>query len=189
MIDLSAINANQVIPGLWQGAAPQPGSYPVDILVLSAQSYQPAADQFPGVQVLRVPLRDVEKLPDQETLQTAIKVAAQVAEAIRNGKKVLVTCQKGWNRSGFIDGLVLRILGASPDDTVRLLRAARGSDALSNPVFEAYVRAFQPPKQPTTSWVGPIIFAAVITTGLGLLWFSRRTQPSRRVVRPQVTDV
>jgi predicted protein tyrosine phosphatase len=55
------------------------------------------------------------------------------------GKKVLIRCQAGINRSGLVTALVLIREGHSPADAVRLIRDNRCEAALSNSRFEEYL--------------------------------------------------
>lgn len=57
----------------------------------------------------------------------------------KNGKKVLVRCQAGINRSGLVTALVLIRDGYSPEDAIRLIRDNRCEAALSNSRFEAWL--------------------------------------------------
>ena len=54
----------------------------------------------------------------------------------RAGKKVLIRCQAGINRSGLVTALVLIREGHSPEDAIRLIRDNRCEAALSNSHFE-----------------------------------------------------
>jgi Dual specificity phosphatase, catalytic domain len=51
------------------------------------------------------------------------------------GKRVLVRCQAGWNRSGLITALVLLLDGKTPDEAIKLLRERRSPNALCNQDF------------------------------------------------------
>jgi hypothetical protein len=51
------------------------------------------------------------------------------------GKKVLIRCQAGWNRSGLITALVLIREGYSAAEAIRLIRKQRSEFALCNPDF------------------------------------------------------
>lgn len=51
------------------------------------------------------------------------------------GKRVLVRCQAGWNRSGLIMALVLIREGYTPAEAIRLIRENRSPNALCNPDF------------------------------------------------------
>jgi protein-tyrosine phosphatase len=57
----------------------------------------------------------------------------------KSGKKVLVRCQAGINRSGLVTSLVLIRDGYSPEDAIRLIRENRCEAALSNSRFEAWL--------------------------------------------------
>lgn len=57
----------------------------------------------------------------------------------KGGKKVLIRCQAGINRSGLVTALVLIREGYSPEDAIRLIRDNRCEAALSNSLFEAWL--------------------------------------------------
>jgi protein-tyrosine phosphatase len=57
------------------------------------------------------------------------------------GKKVLVRCQAGINRSGLIMALVLIREGLSAEDAIELMREKRARSVLRNEVFERWLRA------------------------------------------------
>lgn len=63
----------------------------------------------------------------------------QAAGRWRDGGKVLIRCQAGYNRSGLMMALVLMRLGLTAEDAIELLRRRRGPDVLINRVFEQYV--------------------------------------------------
>ncbi len=129
-------NASEAIPRLWQGALVPPGRISgVDVLVLCAMEHQPHSAQLPGVRVMVVhaPLDDAK--PTLEEIITARQAAVHVARELRRGRRVLVTCAQGRNRSGLVTALALRYLGVTADEAIRLIRRARGANALSNPHF------------------------------------------------------
>jgi predicted protein tyrosine phosphatase len=55
------------------------------------------------------------------------------------GKKVLIRCQAGINRSGLVTALVLIRDGYAPADAIRLIRDKRCEAALSNSLFENWL--------------------------------------------------
>jgi len=129
-----------VAKNLIQGSAPSPLqkiSKTADVLVLCASQYQPPACLFPGVRVVRAGIRD--DVPTQKEIEIAMLAAYVVAQELHRGKRCLVTCMAGLNRSGLVSGLALRYLGWSGRDASRAVRAARGQHALSNPWFRAIV--------------------------------------------------
>lgn len=67
--------------------------------------------------------------------------AAKVVAAFDSaGKRVLVSCHMGLNRSGVVAALALVLEGASPDEAIESVRAARGPLALHNRAFIELVR-------------------------------------------------
>ncbi len=131
------IKADRVAPRLHQGSVPPRGravrAAGFDVLVLAAREYQPRGREFPGVRVLHAPLDDAE-LTATEVL-TYEAAAQAVAEAVREGKRVLVTCFAGLNRSGIITARALQHLRIPTDHAIRMVRKARGKSALCNDDF------------------------------------------------------
>ena len=126
------IEASEITKNLWQGSVPEPGKYVAeagfDVLVLSAREYQRSSIYYPGVQVLHAPNDDNERYPfTREKLKVALQTARSVAEAVNEGKNVLVTCAAGLNRSGLISALALHFLyGWSGAQCVKVVREKRG---------------------------------------------------------------
>lgn len=127
---------------LWQGPIPPKGDRvgrSFDVLVLCAAEYQPARQLFPGVEVLYAPLRDT--IPTPEEIVTWRRTAAAVAERLGRGKRVLVTCAAGLNRSGIVSAGALMLLGHAPGAATRGVRRARGTRALGNTYFVALLHS------------------------------------------------
>ena len=121
---------------LAQGARPPVGvRLPFDVIVLAAWEYQP---KMPGYEVMHVPLDDEFELPVTTEDHMRIQAAARaVARRVRAGRRVLVTCHQGRNRSGVIAGLALVELGMPRNQVVRRIRTLR--NGLTNPHFYAMV--------------------------------------------------
>ncbi len=133
--------------GLWVGAAPPPGDYSKDwdVIVFTAEEYQPAARLFPKVRVLHYPYDD-ESPPSQKDMDTAWTAAEEVAGHLRARSRVLVTCRMGRNRSALVAALALYIVSpASGADVCKLVREKRvdqtGTNALENRSFRELLRA------------------------------------------------
>lgn len=62
----------------------------------------------------------------------------------KQGKKVLIRCQAGWNRSGLITALVLIREGMKAQDAINLIRAKRSPHALCNTTFTQFLLAQDP---------------------------------------------
>jgi protein-tyrosine phosphatase len=56
------------------------------------------------------------------------------------GKRVLIRCAAGWNRSGIVMALVLIRDGYSVEDAINLIREKRCPEALCNTTFANWLR-------------------------------------------------
>lgn len=117
---------------LAQGAKPPTGArLPFDTIVLAAIEYQP---DLPGYEVLRAYLDDSGPPPTADERAQIRATAHAVAKRVRAGKRVLVTCVQGRNRSGVIAGLALVELGMPRAQAIYRFR-----NGLANPFFRAMV--------------------------------------------------
>lgn len=138
------MSASKVTDTLWIGGAPSVGpalGQEFDRLVLAAKEYQPDGELFPGLAVLQVPL-PTTKLTEEETA-SVIQAGRAVASWMRRGKRVLVTCAVGLNRSSVIAATGLMATGMSADEAIKKVRAARGHLALHNPHFVSLLQRLQ----------------------------------------------
>lgn len=117
---------------LAQGSKPPVGvSLPFEVIVLAAWEYQP---NMRGFETIHIPLDDDFETPVSSRDKSRIHaVAHTVAERVRNGGRVLVTCHQGRNRSGVISGLAMVELGVARKEAVRRIRTMR--NGLTNPHF------------------------------------------------------
>ena len=131
---------------LAQGSAPTNSDLrgAFDAVVLCARELQDLP--LYGVEVIHAPLDDDR--PSRAEVQIAWNAAKRVARRIRAGRRVLVTCAMGWNRSGLVTGLALIMLGLSADQAVHAIRKARGDMALSNPHFVKVLHAVRAMDRP-----------------------------------------
>lgn len=149
------MDATRVIPNLFIGSAPYPAdealSRNFDHVVLAAREYQPESRLFGQVPVLRIPFDDNPfAYPSLDEQREICKTASQVAQWVSQGRRVLVTCLAGHNRSGLIVVTALRKMypEVSPGIAVDHLRSVRGPRALSNKKFvdlilKDYCKRFQ----------------------------------------------
>lgn len=141
-IEAEPSSAWRVRENLWIGNAPPTKealrAAGFDCVVLMAQEYQPT-NCFFGVDTVHAPIDDAQL--NRVEAQLAMGAARDVIVKLRQGRRVLVTCMAGLNRSGLVCALALVFgNGMAPDDAVALLRAVRGPGALSNPHFVEFVR-------------------------------------------------
>lgn len=133
-------DATVIAPRLWIGSSPPTDrDLPkIDVLVLCAQEIQPEFPAFHGV-VFRCPIPDAEI--DALQLRLVAQTAVAAAGAIVRGRRVLVTCRTGLNRSALVVALALHQLTTmNAEEIVDHIRLQRGRDALSNRNFVAIIR-------------------------------------------------
>jgi len=138
----TALDASNITKRLWVGGRPPTDrDLPAfDTLVLCAREIQPDALDF-GRQVVRVPLPDA--LLSSDETRRALVGARSTAEALTAGKRVLVTCAAGLNRSALIASLALGfVTRMKPAEIVELMRRQRSEHALHNPHFVEIIRRF-----------------------------------------------
>jgi protein-tyrosine phosphatase len=105
------------------------------MVVLCAIEHQPPASAYPGIRVLHAPFDDASEPVDEATWETARQASREAAKQLLKGRRVLVTCHMGINRSGLVSALtLLRLTPMSGEDAVRTVQSRRPG-ALSNPYF------------------------------------------------------
>ena len=72
-------------------------------------------------------------------LADVCELAEMAAAAVRAGRKVLVRCRSGYNRSGLVVAQALADLGYKVDDAIFLVRYRRSKWALNNHLFVEYL--------------------------------------------------
>jgi protein-tyrosine phosphatase len=132
------------------------GSYPslkgaafqhADVLVLCAEEHQVPSLKAPaGKHIVRLGFDDDSYRPisakDAERFHMHAK---QLGAAALAGRKLMITCHMGLNRSGLITALTLMHgFRMSPSDAIKLIRARRSSDCLCNPMFERWLLNHDP---------------------------------------------
>jgi hypothetical protein len=134
--DRTFADYRQVYPNLFVGSAPIVLPLGFDVVVFAASEHQPEWGGGTGQTIVMLPLDDVK--PSRGAVAQVIRVATYLADVIgRSDRRVLVTCHQGLNRSAWVAGMTMRLLGVSFRSVVRRIRAARGPDALSNRWFLA----------------------------------------------------
>lgn len=132
-------DATPLTPNLFIGSAPLPDTRGFDVIVLCANEYQPEQGAFPHATLEHFPFDDRTDLTKEE-LKVPVKAARKVAEHIQAGRRVLVTCQMGRNRSALVSALALHFTTGRPGlacaNHVRKRRVdPTGARALSNQGF------------------------------------------------------
>ena len=145
---------DEIKPGLWLGGThdehdmrlvgnrnelPAIGPEEFDTVITMYAWAQPA-DWF--VKEIRFGIYDGD-MSDFETsaLHDIVKIAHNDWRA---GKKVLIRCQAGINRSGLVMALVLIRDGMSAAKAIQLMRDKRARSVLRNDTFEKWLMAIKP---------------------------------------------
>ncbi|MFD4655471.1 protein phosphatase [Kitasatospora sp. NPDC058444] len=136
---------NEIVPGLWMGGhhfTPPGGELELAVvgaefdLVVSLFT-RPGHGPAPGVEHI---VREVPDAPLAPGQLLAVQEAAELtAAAVRRGRRTLVRCHSGYNRSGLMVAQALVGLGFESGEAVRLVRERRSPWALNSPVFVDYL--------------------------------------------------
>ena len=139
---------DEVAPGLYQGDFPDGdvdwGRFD-DVISMTATVVPQVRLQADGLW-LQVPILD-----DEMTDPTGVRNAAlTAAERVGAGRRVLVHCWAGLNRSGVVTARALMAMGATATEAIAAVREARGPYALSNAAFVEwlYEEAGEPVPEP-----------------------------------------
>lgn len=144
---------NEIIPGLFMGGhAYDPiqkfSSVPRAVVVTDefdavVSLFRGAAVCGPSAGVPHIVYEindDKEHGLDSGDLFMVELVADLVADAVKAGKKVLVRCEAGYNRSGLVVAFALMKMGYRPDGAINLIREKRSRHALCNEHFVKYIQ-------------------------------------------------
>jgi hypothetical protein len=138
---------SEILPGLWQGGTHDfdtlefPKEYPIwksqrefdSVATLYAIAHPVGwgvAERRYGFPDSALSKRDIPEIHD---------IADWAHREWKAGKKVLIRCQAGWNRSGLITALVLIREGYKPEDAIALIRTHRSPHAPCNADFVRYL--------------------------------------------------
>lgn len=135
---------NEVAPGLFQGGHDVRSQSATACVVTDefdlVVSLTTRAGFGPDEGIEHVVLRLADAAIDPSTADRVDEVAGRVADAVRDGQRVLVRCAGGLNRSGLVVASALVRAGCTPDEAIAAVRAARGPWALTNPGFVVHLR-------------------------------------------------
>jgi len=133
-------SANRITGNLWVGAKPpvsdlftQQG---FDAIFFCAEEVPPQGD-YGGVDVYKISIPD-GKLDNSQQKQV-ITAASTVARLLQLGRKVLVTCALGVNRSALVAALALVMLGWDGEAAIKKIREKRTPSALFNQHFQKMI--------------------------------------------------
>ena len=132
------IDATRLAPNLWIGSKPPPGDvlakHGFHTVVLCAREWQPEG-LYRGVEVIPAGFHDDPDGLDTEDLETALWSSGVVAHRILSGRRCLVTCWQGRNRSGLVCALALTRAARIPPNVAGEIVRAQRPFSLTNPAF------------------------------------------------------
>lgn len=124
---------SEILPNLWQGGCVDGVKLPDDFdLVVSLYPWEKYA-LGPNTERVEIRAYDGADLPD------FYDIAGRIVDEYRQGKKILIHCQAGLNRSGLLAAMVLMRLDYSGSEAIALLRSTRSEMVLCNETFENYI--------------------------------------------------
>jgi protein-tyrosine phosphatase len=132
---------------LWHGGCPVDFSWVrtlgIDVVVdVADPDAYPPAEEIEGLTYLKCPLVDHDTLPDPELTLGLAELVAGLAGA---GRRVLVHCTFGRNRSGLLVTLVVRRLLGLPGAEALDYVQQRRDGAVNNETFAAWLRSLDAP--------------------------------------------
>ncbi len=120
---MKAVDSHRIAPKLHIGGHPPARlrEYGFDLVVLCALEDMRRRD----IQTIYVGLIDVEDPMEPAALDRALQAARQINDARRLGKRVLVTCQAGVNRSALVAAMALIQSGWTVSGAIERIRDRR----------------------------------------------------------------
>lgn len=135
------LDAGDALGSIYQGSMPDPDDVSTfDVLVLCAWENQ-ESNAYERLRVITAPGEDVWEWPvEQGDLARWQRAAITVADRVKQGDDVLVTCMAGLNRSGMVTAMALHHLtGWDGEKCVWWIQRRRES-ALFNPAFQRWLK-------------------------------------------------
>lgn len=136
---------DEIVPGLFIGGHVRqgPSGEPVPVVVGAEFDVVISLCRSDGHGPPDAVAHYCREIPDgpltEAQLADVSELAATAAGAVRAGRRVLVRCGSGYNRSGLVVVEALVHLGYRVDDAIFLVRYRRSKRALNNRLFVEYL--------------------------------------------------
>ena len=150
---MSYTDYDRIFGSLFMGSRPPEGAILArlgfQVVVLCADSFQPPSSAFPELlEVIHAPFHDAPGFGFKPAERLIAEDAGRrVAAHVRKGRKVLVSCEMGINRSGLVTAIALhRGTGMGGLEARKVIRSRRQvrPEALWNPHFVDYLQTIYP---------------------------------------------
>lgn len=128
---------SEIAPNLWQGGC-QDGLILPDFIdvVISLYPWEKYTLRREGIERFEIEMYDSL----DQSFEQVEKIAKMVNDYRYVGKKVLVHCQAGLNRSSLVAARALMLDGFDAEYAIHRLRERRSPACLCNPAFEKWLR-------------------------------------------------
>ena len=140
---------DEIYTNLYQGGAPTQMDElrrdKFDVIVFCATDFQPSANAYFPTDCIFCPFKDNDAGPSPAKLKEIYELADKISMMIMGGKKVLITCAAGLNRSGLLTALVInKLTGWGGAACINLVRSKRRIVAGMSPLYnQAFVKILQ----------------------------------------------
>ncbi|WP_026412623.1 protein-tyrosine phosphatase family protein [Actinomadura oligospora] len=136
---------DEIVPSLWMGGhfyrdaagsrvpVVVGGEFDLVVSLYAREGHGPGG----GVEHRRVEVPDGPLAAEQ--IAAVADAAESVARSVERGRRVLVRCHSGYNRSGLVVVHALTMLGYDTADAIFLVRYRRSKWALNNSLFVDYL--------------------------------------------------
>ena len=112
-----------------------------DVVIFVAAERAHKGETFPDVEVFRFGIKDDPHLPlTHAEIARAASAALTAATSAADGKRVLVCCQSGLDRSPFVAAFALQRAGIDPETAIATVKEKRPGSLVQNPRLEGLLR-------------------------------------------------
>lgn len=139
---------DEIVPNLWVGGHDYAmGWSRTSTEMLDAEGFQVVVSLYetyhsrPSEGVDHYSLVIPDGALEEEEIEQVYEMSDIVAISVQEGRKTLVRCQAGLNRSALVAALAMIRMGHDPEGTIDLIRSKRSRYNLVNPTFVKMIKA------------------------------------------------
>jgi hypothetical protein len=138
---------SEILPGLWMGGTPMADELGAsrDLPFITSTLFQTVITLYSHAQPVDYYVKEIRLgFFDHDQMDVDL---ADLGHAVHvghsdwvTGRRVLVRCQAGWNRSGLVTALIMMRSGLEAEETIDVIRRRRSTFALGNTTFEQWLK-------------------------------------------------
>jgi hypothetical protein len=140
---------SEILPNLWQGGTSPSDDlsgrgYPIEKARIDAKDFDTVITMYASAQPVQWQVKEYRfgiydsNMTDFDSSEL-FDIVRLAHKDWAEGKRVLIRCQAGWNRSGLVTALVLLREGWKMDTIIDLIREKRSRSALCNAHFVRFL--------------------------------------------------